>query len=192
MLVAAPENGRGTNRETANRGRIQVLTRFSGIVRNGGNLLLRPDGGVVTQRTANPVPQARFRDSWHNSPSVPCIAFQGLSIWSANCCLIAAFPIGRTEPPCFCHVGGCTGGAKMAVGDGAASSELKAPFRLQSMSPVVWEQRRIAYRTGTYKPWALTTPFAGTDKRERRARDGVRRTETRKRLGCLSTAKPGP
>lgn len=45
-------------------------------------------------------------------------------------------PITRTEPLCFCHVDGCqggavarvvAGGAKMAVGDGAASCELKAP-----------------------------------------------------------------
>lgn len=39
-------------------------------------------------------------------------------------------PIARTEPSCFFHVGGCrkAGGAKMAVGDGAASCEPKAPF----------------------------------------------------------------
>lgn len=49
-------------------------------------------------------------------------------------------PIARTEPLCFCHVDGCSqpgaqmhgdqetgaGGAKMAVGDEAASCELKA------------------------------------------------------------------
>jgi hypothetical protein len=70
-------------------------------------------------------------------------------------------------------VGGCrkAGGAKNAVGDGAASSELKAPFKSQSTAPLVWGRRRTAYRTGIFKPWALTTPFAGTDKRERRARD---------------------
>lgn len=86
--------------------------------------------------------------------------------------LVTTFPIGRTEPPCFCVVGGCrkAGGAKNAVGDGAASSELKAPFKSQSIAPVVWERRRIAYRTGVFKPRALTTPFAGTDKRECRAR----------------------
>jgi hypothetical protein len=45
-------------------------------------------------------------------------------------------PIARTAPLCFCHVDGIPegcgphriGGAKMAVGDGAASCELKAPF----------------------------------------------------------------
>jgi hypothetical protein len=45
---------------------------------------VRPDGGVVTQRTANPLPHADFRDSSHNSPSVPRIDFQGLSGLSAN------------------------------------------------------------------------------------------------------------
>jgi hypothetical protein len=39
---------------------------------------VRPDGGVVTQRTANPLPLADFRDSSLNSRSVPRIAFQGL------------------------------------------------------------------------------------------------------------------
>lgn len=44
----------------------------------------------------------------------------------------------RTKPSCFCHVDGFLprtnprdtqdGGAKMAVGDGAASYVLKAPF----------------------------------------------------------------
>jgi hypothetical protein len=52
--------------------------------RTGLAVLKRPDGGVVTQRTANPLPLADFRDSSHNSPSVPRIAFQGLSAWSAN------------------------------------------------------------------------------------------------------------
>jgi hypothetical protein len=42
-------------------------------------VLKRPDGGVVTQRTANPLPRAHFRDSSHNSPSVPRIAFKGLA-----------------------------------------------------------------------------------------------------------------
>ena len=41
-------------------------------------------------------------------------------------------PTALTEPLCFCHVGGCfqigAGGAKMAVGDGAAWCRLKAPF----------------------------------------------------------------
>jgi hypothetical protein len=45
---------------------------------------VRPDGGVVTQRTANPLSLADFRDTSHNSPSVPRIAFQGLSAPSAN------------------------------------------------------------------------------------------------------------
>jgi hypothetical protein len=84
MLVASARNECGTNRETANCGRIRVLTRSGGSVRNGGFLPLRPDGGVVTQRTANPLTVARFRDSSHNSPSVPPIAFQGLRDRSAN------------------------------------------------------------------------------------------------------------
>ena len=47
-------------------------------------------------------------------------------------------PIARTAPLCFSHVDGSRGragmassprgGAKMGVGDGAASCELKAPF----------------------------------------------------------------
>lgn len=39
-------------------------------------------------------------------------------------------PIAPTEPLCFCHVDGWPrpGGANMAVGDGAAWCELKAPF----------------------------------------------------------------
>lgn len=51
-------------------------------------------------------------------------------------------PIARAEPLCFSHVDGCqkarpcrallAGGAKMGVGDGAASCELKAP----EVSPV--------------------------------------------------------
>ena len=45
------------------------------------------------------------------------------------------FPITRTEPPCFCDVGGSdastnqsAGGANIAVGDAAASCELLAAF----------------------------------------------------------------
>jgi hypothetical protein len=45
---------------------------------------VRPDGGVVTQRTANPLPLADFRDSSLNSLSVPRMAFQGLMRASAN------------------------------------------------------------------------------------------------------------
>jgi hypothetical protein len=52
--------------------------------RTGLAVLKRPDGGVVTQRTANPLTVADFRDSSLNSPSVPLIAFQGLSCLSAN------------------------------------------------------------------------------------------------------------
>jgi hypothetical protein len=55
--MRALRNERGTKRETANCGRIAVLTSSSGPARNGGNLPLRPDGGVVTQRTANPLPR---------------------------------------------------------------------------------------------------------------------------------------
>jgi hypothetical protein len=85
-----------------------VLTRSSGSVRNGGFLPQRPDGGVVTQRTANPLSTTHFRDSLHVSPSVPRTTFQGLRRSGAN-----------------------------------------------------------------------------------RARDAARRAETRMRLGCLSTGKPG-
>jgi hypothetical protein len=76
--------------------------------RTGLAVLKRPDGGVVTQRTANPLPSAHFRHSWQFSPSVPRTTFQGLRRSSAN-----------------------------------------------------------------------------------RARDAARRAETRMRLGCLSTGKPG-
>jgi hypothetical protein len=84
MLVAAARNECGTNRETANCGRIQVLTRSGGSAINGGNLPLRPDGGVVTQRTANPMPPAENRHSSRPSPSVPPINFQGLRRSTAN------------------------------------------------------------------------------------------------------------
>jgi hypothetical protein len=43
-----------------------------------------PDGGVVTQRTANSLPLAEKRDTSHYSPSVPRIAFQWLRRSSAN------------------------------------------------------------------------------------------------------------
>jgi hypothetical protein len=62
-----------------NRERTAKLLKHTGLA-----VLKRPDGGVVTQRTANPLPLAHFRDSSHNSRSVPRIAFQGLSAWSAN------------------------------------------------------------------------------------------------------------
>jgi hypothetical protein len=84
MVMDGARNGRGTNRETANRAGFGVLTRSRGFVRNGGKLPQRPDGGVVTQRTANPLTRPRFRQSLHNSPSVPRIAFQGLSAPTAN------------------------------------------------------------------------------------------------------------
>jgi hypothetical protein len=44
----------------------------------------RPDGGVVTQRTANPLPHPDFRHSLHNSPFVPGIACRGADVPSAN------------------------------------------------------------------------------------------------------------
>jgi hypothetical protein len=79
----------------------------------GFGVLTRPDGGVVTQRTANPLPRAGFRDSSHNSPSVPCISFQGLSGLSANAAQgieagtdetpTAAQPEGREPGPKDAH-----------------------------------------------------------------------------------------
>jgi hypothetical protein len=84
MLGVAARNGSGTNRETANCCRIRVLTRSSGSVRNGGFLPQRPDGGVVTQRTANPLSAAHFRDSWRNSPFVPSIVCREADVPSAN------------------------------------------------------------------------------------------------------------
>ena len=62
-----------------NRERTAKLLKSTGLA-----VLKWPDGGVVTQRTANPLTVARFRDSSHNSPSVPPIAFQGLRERSAN------------------------------------------------------------------------------------------------------------
>jgi hypothetical protein len=62
-----------------NRERKAKLLKHTGLA-----VLKRPDGGVVTQRTANPMPLASLRDSSHNSPSVPRISFQGLSGLSAN------------------------------------------------------------------------------------------------------------
>jgi hypothetical protein len=62
-----------------NRERTAKLLKHTGLA-----VLKWPDGGVVTQRTANPRPLAHFRDSSRNSRSVPRIAFQGLSPWSAK------------------------------------------------------------------------------------------------------------
>jgi hypothetical protein len=62
-----------------NRERTAKLLKSTGLA-----VLKRPDGGVVTQRTANPLPLAHFRDSSHNSPSVPRMAFQWLMRSSAN------------------------------------------------------------------------------------------------------------
>jgi hypothetical protein len=45
---------------------------------------VRPDGGVVTQRTANPLTVADFRDSWTSSRSVRANSFQWLRRASAN------------------------------------------------------------------------------------------------------------
>jgi hypothetical protein len=44
----------------------------------------RPDGGVVTQRTANPLPRPDFRHSSHHSPSVPGIVRRGADVPTAN------------------------------------------------------------------------------------------------------------
>jgi len=43
-----------------------------------------PDGGVVTQRTANPMPSAEKSHSSRNSPFVRATSFQGLRRSSAN------------------------------------------------------------------------------------------------------------
>jgi integrase len=62
-----PSGGSGMNRE-----RTAKLLNHTGLA-----VLKRPDGGVVTQRTANPLPRTQrreaIRDSSHNSPSVPRI-----------------------------------------------------------------------------------------------------------------------
>jgi hypothetical protein len=62
-----------------NREQTAKLLKSTGLA-----VLKWPDGGVVTQRTANPLSRADFRHSSHNSPSVPRIAFQGLMRASAN------------------------------------------------------------------------------------------------------------
>ena len=62
-----------------NRERTEKLLKGRGL-----GVLKRPDGGVVTQRTANPLPLAGSRNSSHVSPSVPRTAFQGLSGAGAN------------------------------------------------------------------------------------------------------------
>jgi hypothetical protein len=63
--------------------------------RTGLAVLKRPDGGVVTQRTANPLPHTRNRQSSHNSRSVRAISFQGLSGPSANTAQVDTLPKGR-------------------------------------------------------------------------------------------------
>jgi hypothetical protein len=50
----------------------------------GFRVLTRPDGGVVTQRTANPLPRAETRDSSRPSRSVLRIVCQGADVPSAN------------------------------------------------------------------------------------------------------------
>jgi hypothetical protein len=45
---------------------------------------VRPDGGVVTQRTANPLPLADFRDSSRHFTFCSAHSFQGLMRPSAN------------------------------------------------------------------------------------------------------------
>jgi hypothetical protein len=62
-----------------NRERSKKLLKRTGLA-----VLKRPDGGVVTQRTANPLSLAHFLDSSLFSPSVPRMAFQGLMRSSAN------------------------------------------------------------------------------------------------------------
>jgi hypothetical protein len=50
----------------------------------GFRVLKRPDGGVVTQRTANPLTLADSRDSWASSRFVPANSFQELRRSGAN------------------------------------------------------------------------------------------------------------
>jgi hypothetical protein len=62
-----------------NRERTAKLLKRTGLA-----VLKRPDGGVVTQRTANPLSRAENPHSSHNSRSVPRASFQGLRRRSAN------------------------------------------------------------------------------------------------------------
>jgi hypothetical protein len=62
-----------------NREQTAKLLKHTGLA-----VLKRPDGGVVTQRTANPLPRAAFRDTLHNSPSVPRAACRGADVPIAN------------------------------------------------------------------------------------------------------------
>jgi hypothetical protein len=73
-------------------------------------------------------------------------------------------PIARTEPLCFCHVDGCqrwpigrvvAGSAKMAVGDGAASCEPKAPFA--SSGPTIPHHDGRGWTSGTGSTDKLTS-----------------------------------
>lgn len=61
-----------------------MLTRIRAKPENGGNLRMRPDGGVVTQRTANQLPLAKFRDSLHFLPSQGHTGFYGGNLETAN------------------------------------------------------------------------------------------------------------
>ena len=61
-----------------------MLTRSDEPLENGGNLPIRPDGGVVTQRTANPLSMAEKRESLQFSPFVHGIMNQGVMPMSAN------------------------------------------------------------------------------------------------------------
>jgi hypothetical protein len=61
-----------------------VLTRSDGGAGNGGNQPIRPDGGVVTQRTANPLPRAENRHSLHFPPRLSRIGPRGEICSPAN------------------------------------------------------------------------------------------------------------
>ena len=50
----------------------------------GFGVLTRPDGGVVTQRTANPLPRRDSRDSLLVSRSVPRADCRGADVPMAN------------------------------------------------------------------------------------------------------------
>ena len=82
-----------------------VLTRSDGEAGNGGNQPKRPDGGVVTQRTANPLPRAENRHSLHFPPRLSRIGSRGEICSPANSAqAIPAEWWRRAAAPCEARV----------------------------------------------------------------------------------------
>jgi hypothetical protein len=87
----SPANGSGPNRETANGSGFGCKPVSGAFRKTGGKLPIRPDGGVVTQRTANPLPHPNSRESLLSSRSVPRTVCRGADVLIANCRMEVAY-----------------------------------------------------------------------------------------------------